>query len=182
MSLAEYRAGLRRAGLNAIVMADIDHPDGMLRVWSGIGMLDYDGYTYSGLGELGSIEGMKSDVEIEVPKVTLGLSGVDPALIAGLSDSVKNRTADIWEAWIDRHYRVRHRRGPWSVRLDYQRYALGEDGKATIFLVGYGGMFHLLKRSNARWTPEEAHQQYPDEVGFDEMHLQEDSQLVWKAS
>ena len=42
-------------GAPPCLLADIDHPDGMVHVWTGLGTLVYGGNTYLGVGILGRV-------------------------------------------------------------------------------------------------------------------------------
>lgn len=181
MSGAIVREALRQGAVTIATMVDIDHPTGTKRFWSGLGTLDYGGEEYIGLGALGSVTPIEGDTEIKVAEVNFQLSGVDPDLIEGLTESVKGREAQVYDIWLDDDYRVIYRDLVLEARLDYQRYSVDPDsGTATISLMAVAGFFHLLNRSGAKVSPEEAKAIYPEETGFDEMHKQQDEQLIWR--
>lgn len=171
-----------QGAVTLVIMAEIDHPEGFGYFWSGLGDLDHDGNVYRGFGSLVSISAVQSSTDVEVVEVRFVLSGVDADLLAGLDDSVKGRSAHLYEALLDDNYRVIERTLLVESTLDYQVYAVGADGKATIALVAHAGMYQLLNRSGAKWSPQEARAIYPDETGFDEIHLQEDQPETWRAA
>lgn len=180
---ATFHAMLAQGAVRSILMAEIDHPVRFIRAWNGIGSLDYDGEVYEGMGYVGTITPIQSSVEVSVPEVSFGLSGVDADALEGLQDSVKGRYADVYEALLDEHHRVSERELLFRARLDYQTFKVDpENGKADIVLVGHAGFFHLLNRSAAKSSPEEAKALDSDETGYDEVHLQQDLQLTWKPS
>lgn len=170
----------RRGALATVVMVEVDHPQGFGRFWSGVGTLEHGGETYTGFGTLVSIDAAVSSTEIEIVEVAMVLSGVDPDLVAGLDDSVKGRFAEIYEAILDDEYRVIERELMTRAKLDYQVFRIGADGKATIALKAHAGVFWLANRSAAKWGPEEARALHPQETGFDEIHLMEDRQDIWR--
>lgn len=181
MSGAIVREQLRKGAVAIAMMVDIDHPTGYKRFWNGLGTLDYEGEEYIGLGSIGSVTPIESDTEIKVAEVTFQVSGVDADMIEGLAESVKGREAQVYDAWLDEDFRVLYRDMILEARLDYQTYSVDpESGKATINLMGVAGFFHLLNRSGAKLSPEEAKAIYPDETGFDEIHEQQDKQLTWR--
>lgn len=172
---------LRRGEVNAVVMVEIDHPSRYIYAWSGLGDLDYGGHVYEGLGLVGAVAPIRSSTEIEVSEVTFQLSGADADIIKSLSDSVKGRFAYVYEAFLDLNFRVVERELLLTCRLDHQTYRVDPDsGRADVSLVGHAGFFHLLKRSGAKMSPEEAKALDSDETGYDEMHLQQDMQLTWR--
>lgn len=58
-----------------------DFASAPLRVWSGFGALQAGGYTWSGLGELGSISDVEIPLNGSAPTVTFTLAGVAPELV-----------------------------------------------------------------------------------------------------
>lgn len=170
---------LRRGVISNAVMAELDWPGGTRRFWSGLGLLDYAGETYLGLGQLGTVTPLQTSVDVEVDQITFMLSGVDPDLLAGLDGSVKGYEARVYEVFLDDDHAVVDRELLFDCRQDYQTIQVGEDGRATLALVATGGFFHLLNRSAAKWSAEEQKALYPDDTGFDEMHLQASATLTW---
>lgn len=179
MTRALDMALMRGEIINA-VMVDLGWSGGTRRYWSGVGDLDHGGETYTGLGHLGQVTPVQSSPEIEVIETKFQLSGVSAELLAALGDTVKGYQATLYEAFLDERYVVIEREEMLTARLDYQQYAVGDDGKATIAQVGSSGFWHLLNRSAAKWSPEEAKALVADETGFDEMHLQQDTNLTWR--
>lgn len=164
-----------------ITMVEFDHPDGVGRFWFGTGVIDFEGNAYHGAAIVGSITSVRTTIEIEIVERTFSVSGVDRDIVAGLSKSVKGRPARIYEALIDEHMRVVERDLVDETQMDTQHYAMQADGKCAIGIKAHGGMFFLLNRSAAKWGPEEAKAIWPDESGFDAMHIQEDIQDRWSA-
>lgn len=180
---AIFQQMLDSGSVKTILMVEIDHPVRFIRAWNGLGDLDYDGQTYEGMGYVGQVNPIGTSADIEVPEVSLGLSGVDADALEGLDESVKGRFAEVYEAFLDDHYRVVERTLLFRCRLDYQTYKVDpESGKADMALFAHAGLFHLLNRSGAKMSPEEAKALDPDETGYDEVHLQQDLQLIWKPS
>ncbi len=178
---AIFKDMLRRGHVSIVAMADIDHPAAMINAWTGLGSIDFGGTEYQGFGQLATIAPIQSSTEIEVQEVRFGLSGVDAEMLDGLSLSVKGRFATVYEGLLDEHYRVVSREILFTARLDYQGYRIDPDsGRADVDLVANAGFFHLLNRSGAKMSPEEAKAIDPAETGYDEMHLQQDAQLIWR--
>jgi hypothetical protein len=170
-----------RGDVKHAIMVEIDHPQGMAYLWSGLGVLEYGGNNYYGFGLLGSISEVASSTEIEIVETSFNISGVQEDFVAGLDDSVKGRIARVYEVFLDDHYRVLDRDLLVEAELDYQVQSTGADGKSAISLKAHAGLFFLRKRSAAKCSPEEARALDPDETGFDRIHLQEDVSAVWHA-
>ncbi len=174
------KAALRRGELAVVIMAEIESAQGTGYFWSGLGDIDHDGHVYHGYGGLVSISQVATSTDVEVIEVRFVLSGVDADLLRDLDQSVKSHSARLYEAYLDPDYRVIDRALLVVADLDYRVYAVGDDGKATIALVAQAGFPQLLNRSGAKWSPEEAKAIYPDESGFDEVHIVEDTQDLWQ--
>lgn len=57
-----------------------------IRVWTGFGRVESGGEVWSGLGELGSIEGLEQAINGQAPETSLVLSGVDSAIVIKARD------------------------------------------------------------------------------------------------
>jgi hypothetical protein len=56
-----------------------------VRVWSGVGPITWNGYTWTGIGQLGSISAIDKGWTIKAKGITLTLSGIDPTLLGEFS-------------------------------------------------------------------------------------------------
>ncbi len=183
MQSASWREAVWRGEIITVVMAEIDHPEGMVRAWNGIGVLDYGGEEYSGVFPLGSVEPVSADTEIAVTEVTFVLSGVDPGLIEGLDEDVRGRSALLYEAALDRNYRVLERELVVDGVGDYQRFTVDPDrGEASIRFVANAGFHELTRRSAATVSTETQRRRDADDTGFDEVFKQPDIAPVWRAA
>lgn len=177
---ARWQQAYDRGEVTEILMAEIDHPLGMGFFYNGEGVLDFADTRYYGWGRLVSIELPSSTGDIEIPEVRYILSGVDQDIVKKLKGSVKGRRALLYDALLDRHYRVVERNLLSESQLDYQRFRIDHDsGTATITIVANGGFYRLRNRSAAKLSPEQQKIRYPLDTGFDEMHLQGNA-LTWR--
>lgn len=158
---AVLEAALHSSAHGMVVLVKVDHPDGLVRVWSGLGLIEIDAgdgdgeQVWTGMGVLGSVQVGEQSTENDIAEVRLTLSGVEPDLLSGLSASVSGRVATIWVA----HLRFSDMRAE-LVRfvedcvLEHQEFS--DDGaSATITLVGRGGLRWLATRFIARWSAED---------------------------
>lgn len=80
-----------------------------MRIWTGFGPLAAGGYTWSGVGEFGTISGLEIPTGSTAPVTTLGLSGIEPDLVSkalSASDEVKGRPAAILIQFFDEQWRT----------------------------------------------------------------------------
>lgn len=92
-------AALAGRSVNRAVLVHLDFRDEPMRVWGGFGTLDAGGHTWSGLGQLGNIEGLESAFGGTAPVTTFTLSGVEPSLVIDAlnsSDQVKGRDVTVF--------------------------------------------------------------------------------------
>jgi hypothetical protein len=80
------------------LIAEIDHPNGPARFWTGIGKLDWNGFTWTGSGTLGSVAPITHTTNLIIQEINFGLAGVDPAIVATLGDNVRNLSGKVWLA------------------------------------------------------------------------------------
>lgn len=55
---------------------------GTIYIWSGYGSVTWGGHTWQGVGSLLSVSGIEEGATIEARGISIGLSGIDPALLA----------------------------------------------------------------------------------------------------
>lgn len=169
-----------REGCPIAVLAEVDHPEGRVWVWSGVGDLDHDGQIWRGVGILGTISPLEKTSEMTIQTVVFGLSGVSPEVVAFLDDSVRGREARAWLAAFDRRGRVIA--SPYLLvdgALDYQTLDYGDDGSATINLHAQCGFWTLERATDIAWTPEEQKKTYPTDVGLDLIPSLQNKPYTW---
>lgn len=100
-SLAE----LQKDNIRRLILVDLDFETNSVYYHSGLGDYAYNGNTYTGVGNLGSISVAQEDSELSAPSITLELSGIDPSSIfTTLSEHYQGRPVRIREAYLDEDY------------------------------------------------------------------------------
>lgn len=80
----------------------LDFSSGVIRVHDGIGNITWGGNTYSGVGQLGSIEVVSESVEIIARAISLTLSGVDSSLVnTTMTEVYQNRQATVYVGFVN---------------------------------------------------------------------------------
>lgn len=146
-----------KKGYPLAVLCLIEHPDGDVRFWSGIGDLEYAGYTWRGGAMISGIEVTPRTTELRIDEVRLTLRGIEPDSIAHINGNVQNRLAYTWLAAIGPRQKVVG--DPYlldEMRLDYQSDAIGENGLASITITAQTGFWTLERSTEAAWSREEA--------------------------
>jgi hypothetical protein len=175
---ADFQNAIRdRAPIAVLVY--VDHPDGAARFWSGIGDLEYEGFTYKGAGLLGSVQSVKKSIELRVDEVTLSLSGIDPAVLGEISDEIRNRVALTYLAALTPDLRVRAIMEIDNISLDYMRDTLAEDGTATLSLVGEAGFWQLQRVTDEVWSDANQQLKFAGDTGLGLIATLRNKQTNW---
>lgn len=164
---ARFRAAIRD-GRPIVALARIDHPDGMVWVWTGIGTLQYDGQQWQGLGILGTVMPLSASMETVITDFELRLAGVPAEATELLNANVRGRPAEIWLATLDKHMDVVP--DPVLVGngvMDFQTLEVSDDGDCVIAITIIGGLWTLDQALNQAWTTEEQIKIYPGDTGLD---------------
>lgn len=155
------------AGAPLYLFADIDHPDGMVRLWSGTGDIVWDGETYIGRGRLGTLSQVESGSALQINDRLMTLAGVDPTQTQFLSADVRNRVASFALGCVEGGKVVRDPYLIDEILMDSQSLPVNEGGQMMIQITGYSGLWTLQRPQNLAWSSEQAKTEYPDETGFD---------------
>jgi hypothetical protein len=166
------------------LIAEIDHPDGFVRVWSGIGSMIWNGETYAGLGRLGKVQALGTTTDLALRDFSLELSGVDADLLTGLGSDVRNRPATVWFGALDAYGRVVA--DPLQVAagvMDYQTLTTDlASGTSTIAITVIDGLWILNSALDASWSTEEQINRYPGDTGLDLIPQLYQKSVTWSAS
>ena len=81
---------------------EFDSKAGALRVWSGIGDLTFDGETYFGVGNLGSISAITETTELKATGMSFSMSGIASSQISlALNEDFQQRRVTLWLGFFD---------------------------------------------------------------------------------
>lgn len=183
-TLSQY---LRSNNIADVVLVKMEHPDGPVYLWNGVGILDHEGVEWQGLGRLGTVQIGASDIEVKIDDVTFTLSGIDPEYVSYLDETVKGCKAWVWKAFMGPDYRVRFQELLVECELDQPSFSIEPTGQATMSVVANGGFYFLEVQSRAVWDVEEQRNfltsigEDPDsDTGFDMMSQLKNLTLAWE--
>jgi hypothetical protein len=168
------------SGAPLVLLAEIEHPSGTARFWSGIGQLTWDGETWSGIGELGTITPIQHTSAIAIQEIEFTLSGADPAIVATLDDDVRNLSGRAWLAALDQSGKIIE--DPIQIvdsTLDFQSHKINDDGTATISITARSGFYSLERALDDVWSAEDQRKIYPDDSGLDMISKLQNQELQW---
>ncbi len=168
-------------GAALYLFAEIDHPDGVVHLWNGVGDVEWNGDTYSGKGALGWLSAQQQSTDLHIQDRVMTIRGVDPAELAFLTGNVRGRDALFWLGCLDRWGRVVP--DPFvidEIVMDSQTFPVSDRGEASIQIRGFSGLWTLERAQNIAWSTEEAKLTYPDETGFDMIPTLVNVEVKWK--
>lgn len=149
---------------------------GSLRIWSGIGNRTIAGNSYTGAGNLISLESIEESADLSAKTANMKISGLESAIIAyALGEPYQNRTARIYFGCVDVA----------SVEVEifsgFMNTMEIEDGgeTANIKLSIDSKMIELEKISGLRYTQQSLQSQYAGDTFFNWTTGLADREIVW---
>ena len=158
----------------------IQHPSGTGYFATGIGSRTWNGQTWAGTGKFGSITPIKHTSDIAIQDITFSISGVDPMVLAGLSDAVENLNGSVWlyclasdNSVVPDPYQLI------SSELDYQTFVIDETGMATVSIVAHSGFYTLSRAIEEAWTPQNQGDLFPTDTGLNMVPVLQNQKIQW---
>lgn len=161
------------------LLAEIDHPSGIARFWTGIGKLSWNGVTWTGSGQLGSVTPISHTTDLSITDIQFTMVGVDPSIVAGLDDNVRNLAGNVWLACIEQGQVVKDPYQIVAADLDYQSFAAGDDGTVSISITAHTGFYVLARALDLTWTTEEQKIDFPGDSGLDLLSALQNQDISW---
>lgn len=156
-------------GWGTRTLAAIDHPipavieiwpDGIIRLWDGVGVLRYGGKNWRGIGPFGRVSGIGGSRRLLLRTVTFELSGIPAEHEVYLDPLLRNRPAMAWTAGMDA-IGVHVNGEPYQEvdgLVDYQTHTADESGAQTISLTIGEPVYSIERAQNLVYTPEWANE------------------------
>ena len=160
-------------------LAWIDHPSGEIRLWTGIGDLEYAGHTWTGAGVLGSVGPISYSRELSVQDVTLSLRGLKAEDTVRLSSDVRGRRAQTWLACLDDGQVVPDPMQTLDLVCDYQSYQISDDGQATVSIIAHTAFYTLQRAVNEVWSDQDQQLHFPGDTGMALIPELQTKELQW---
>jgi hypothetical protein len=176
-------AALAGSTVRASYLVHLDFLDDAQRIWLGHGMLSAGGFTWSGLGELGSISGIESAIGGTAPVVTFGLSGVAPEIIAASLVSAaqaKGRDAAIYLQFFDEASQTLD--SPYAVWLGFMDVMRVQIDGPQSRRVELTAETLFTRRASPAWgylSDRDQKRLYPGDRGLEEVAAMRDKSVEW---
>lgn len=178
----EMRAAAVADVVRPILFFYADFPDGIARLWSGLGTIEWDGGTWLGFGSMIAISDIAESTDSAQKGVSVRFSGAPSDLFdrTTLGD-YQNRPAKIWLGALDAEMApVMEPFLFFSGVLDSD--SVEDDGKTvTITIFAESRLSDHLKAKVFRYSHEDQQTLYPadDDKGLEFVAALQDSQLNW---
>lgn len=157
----------------------------VFRVWTGLGtitatMPNESSQSWSGVGDVASIEEIKETIKNAANGVTMTLSGIDNALLAStLTEDYQGRDAKIWAAYMTSGLVIIA--DPviiWAGQMDVMS-AIDGEGTGRITLQCEPRDARLRRASESLLTDEEQQRLFPGDKGLEFVQELQGKQIVW---
>jgi hypothetical protein len=165
------------------LLAEINHPSGLVRFWTGIGKLNWNGYSWTGSGALGTITPIKHTSDLVIQEINFSMSGIDPLTASQLDDNVRNLSGKAWLACMGPGNSVIP--DPYQIvdsQLDYQSLSAADDGTVSISITARTGFYTLDRAIDETWTTEQQKIDYPGDSGLDLISGLQNQDIQWTPS
>lgn len=162
-----------------IVLVEMDFPTGFLRLNNSGVSFDWGGYTWLGVGRLGSIDAIREGADLQARGLAFRMTGIDPAHVAvALGTQYQGRSCKVWVAPLTAaHALVADPLLIFWGRLDTMEIVL--EATATITVSAESRLADWDRPRTRRYNQEDQHLDYPDDVGFAFVPQMVEKELRW---
>jgi hypothetical protein len=168
------------AQLRPTIFYEGEFAGGFLRLWSGLGPIDWNGQTWTGAGNLMAVSPIVETADVRAAPMTCSLSGASPAILSlVLGQARQGKPGKVWFGGMDAAGAIIA--DPYLAfvgRLDVPQIEdTGETGTVTI---SYENRLIALERPRTRrWTHEDQQIDYPGDMALEYAASLQNQVLVW---
>lgn len=165
--------------LEPFFAVDLDFDGGNFRVWTGYGNITVDGNTFVGSGDILSISGMTETGTVQANGITVGLSGINSALIASaLQETYQGRSCKVYFGALSGGAVVADPYLAFSGRMDVMTIEdAGETANVTVN--AESRLIDLDRARERRYTSEDQKIDYSADRGLELIADLQDKQIIW---
>lgn len=180
---ASVQSAIEATQVAPFLLFEAEFADGYLRLWSGIGDLSWNGYTWLGVGTLGNISPISETDEVQANGITVSLTGIPSNYVSLiLSDVRQGKVGKVYVGFLDANGAIIA--DPYMTfegRLDIP--AIEEAGEDAMITITYESRLIDLQRTREiRFTDEEQKRLYPGDKGLEFVASMQEITLNWGRS
>lgn len=180
---AAFDTAAKDSKVRGAFFVKLEFSSGVVRVWSGVGSVTWDGQTWDGVGELGSISAIQEKTGAVATGVMLALSFNDSSLLTTvLTEEYQGRAVNIWMALFDEDLKIIADPVEYfGGMMDYAETKRSE-GTASIE-VNCESWLRVLERSSKRKrTDQDQKARFSGDRGFEHTARLMDKPILWGRS
>jgi len=176
---SEFATASKADNLKIAVLLFLDFDSAPVYLNTSATTIVYDGNSYLGAGQLGSISRVEEKAEIESSSIELALSGIPTEYISlSLQEKYQGRPVKIYLALLDSNFVVIGTPLTLFVgKMDYMQVVLGES--ATISVVCNSILSDWNRPRVRRYNNEDQQIEYPLDKGFKFVQQEVEQEIVW---
>lgn len=168
------------AQMSPFLLFEGEFASGTLRLWSGIGDLSWNSYTWTGVGSLASISSVTETADTSAQGITVSLSGIPSSLVSLFLGDVRQGSAGkVYLGFIDSSGDVIS--SPYMLfegRLDVP--AMEESAESAVISITYESRLIDLERPReSRYTNEDQQREFAGDLGFEFVPSLQDISINW---
>jgi hypothetical protein len=151
----------------------------MIRTWSGVGELNWNGEVWDGLGALMGISNIGEDNEISAKGITVTLTGIPSEIISlALQDCRQGSAGSVYLGFISENQIINDPVLVFQGRLDVVE--INEDDETSSISLNYESRLIDLHRSKvSRFTDEDQKREFPGDLGCVFVVSLQDKNIRW---
>jgi hypothetical protein len=179
----QFLAALQQQVVRPVVLFEGAFGPGAIRLWSGLGDLVWNGFTWTGAGTLLWVSAIEEPTEIVAAGWSVSLSGVPIDLVSAvLNDVQQGDYGRIWIGLLDGNGALIPEPAlAASGRMDQPE--ISEDGETCEISVAYEGrLIDLYRPREWRYTHESQQQIAPGDRAFEYVAALQDKEVIWGAA
>lgn len=166
--------------VRAVVFYEGEFSSGTLRFWSGVGQISWNGQTWTGAGNLGSISAIEESSDVRAVGIVCSLSGQSSAILSLVLGAVRQGLeGKVWIGAVDAAGAVVA--DPFLAFSGFVDVpdTLDEGESATISIRYESRLIDLDKTRERRYTDEDQQIDYAGDSGFAFVPALQDAQITW---
>ena len=173
-------AALNASELQPAIFFEGEFPSGMVRIWTGVGDISWDGKTWTGVGVLLGLGALEETSDEVASGTTVSLSGVPLDLVSlAITQARQGQAGRIWLALLSEERAIiADPVQAFTGRLDVPEIA--EDGQSCRITISYESrLIDLGTARNWRYTHESQQVLHPGDRGFAHVTAIQDREITW---
>lgn len=166
--------------LRPIVFFEGEFASGMVRVWSGLGELSWDGKIWAGLGTLLSFGALEESDAVVATGTMISLSAVPPDMVGiAIDEARQGKPGRVWLGLLDaEHQVIADPVKAFVGRLDVPE--ITDNAESCTVTISYESRLIDLNTARSwRYTDRSQQALFPGDPGFEHVTTIQDREVTW---